>query len=124
MDSDCDDAGALALLHVLADRGEAEILAVAASSLYRWSVPCIEAINRYYGRPDLPIGAPKRDAVDSHAGSKYARAIAESVATRWKTNADAPDATEVYRQTLASQPDHSVVIVSVGDLTNIRNLSA
>jgi len=122
MDSDCDDAGALALLHVLADRGEAEILAVAASSLYRWSVPCIEAINRYYGRPDLPIGAPKRDAVDSHAGSKYARAIAESVATRWQANTDAPDATEVYRRTLASQPDHSVVIVSVGDLTNIRNL--
>ena len=56
MDSDCDDAGALALLHVLADHGEAKILAVAASSLYRWSVPCIEAINRYYGRPDLPIG--------------------------------------------------------------------
>jgi inosine-uridine nucleoside N-ribohydrolase len=122
MDSDCDDAGALALLHVLADRGEAKILAVAASSLYRWSVPCIEAINRYYGRPDLPIGAPKRDAVDSHAGSKYARAIAESVATRWKTNDDSPDATEVYRQTLALQPDRSVIIVSVGDLTNIRNL--
>jgi inosine-uridine nucleoside N-ribohydrolase len=122
MDSDCDDAGALALLHALADRGEAEILAVAASSLYRWSVPCIEVINRYYGRPDLPLGAPKRDAVDSHAGSKYARAIAESTATRWKTNADAPDATEVYRQTLASQPDGSAIIVSVGDVTNIRNL--
>ena len=122
MDSDCDDVGALALLHALADRGEAKILAVAASSLYRWSVPCIEAINRYYGWPDLPIGAPKRDAVDSHAGSKYARPIAESVATRRKANAGAPDATEVYRQTLALQPDHSVIIVSVGDLTNIRNL--
>lgn len=72
MDSDCDDAAALALLHALADRGEAEILAIAASSRYRWSVPCIEVINRYYGRPDLPIGAPKRDAVDSHAGSKDA----------------------------------------------------
>ncbi len=122
MDSDCDDAGALALLHTLADRGEAEILAVAASSLYRWSVPCIEAINRYYGRPDLPIGSPKRDAVDSHAGSKYARAIGESAPARWKTNADAPDAIAVYRQALAAQPDGSVVIVSVGDLTNIRNL--
>ena len=58
----------------------------------------------------------------AHAGSKYTRTIAEYVATRWKANADAPDATEVYRQTLASQPDHSVIIVSVGDLTNIRNL--
>ena len=122
MDSDCDDAGALALLHTLTDRGEAEILAIAASSLYRWSVPCIEVINRHYGRPDLPIGAPKRDAVDSHAGSKYARAIAESSPTRWAANANAPDATVVYRQTLASQPDASVVIVSVGEVTNIRNL--
>ena len=59
MDTDCDDAGALAILHALADRGEAEILATVVSSRYRWSVPCVEAINRYYGRPDLPIGAPK-----------------------------------------------------------------
>ena len=57
MDTDCDDAGALAVLHGLADRGEGEILATMVSSQYPWSAPCVEAINRYYGRADLPIGA-------------------------------------------------------------------
>ena len=46
MDTDCDDAGALAILHALADRGEAEILATVVSSRYPWSVPCVEAIDR------------------------------------------------------------------------------
>src|SRR5947209_8178268 len=59
MDSDCDDAGALAILHALADAGEAEVLATMVSSLHPYSVPCVAAINRYYGRPDLPIGCPK-----------------------------------------------------------------
>lgn len=122
MDSDCDDAGALAILHALADRGEIEILATVVSSLHRWNVPCVEAINRYRGRPNLPIGSPKRDAVDSHAGSKYARQIAESADTTLKSNADAPDALAIYRQVLAAQPDGAVVIISVGDLTNLRNL--
>jgi len=122
MDSDCDDAGAVAILHTLADRGEAKILATVVSSLYRWNVPCLETINRYYGRPDLPIGAPKRDAVDSRAGSRYARQVAESGPTRLRANADAPDALAIYRQTLATQPDGSVVIVTLGEVTNLRNL--
>jgi len=125
MDTDCDDAGALAILHALADRGEAEILATVVSSRYRWSVPCVEAINRYYGRPDLPIGAPKTEWADTaRRGSRYARQIAEQYATRLKSNDDAPDAVDVYRRVLAAQDDASVVIVTVGYLTNIRDLLA
>src|SRR5262245_3773628 len=56
MDSDCDDAAALAMLHALADRGEAEILATPVSSRHAWSAPCVDAINTYFRRPDLPIG--------------------------------------------------------------------
>ena len=48
--------------------------------------------------------------------------VGESAPTRWKANADATGAIEVYRQALAPLKDGSVVIVSVGDLTNIRNL--
>lgn len=125
MDTDCDDAGALAILHALADRGEAEILATVVSSRYRWSVPCVEAINRYYGRADLPIGAPKTEWADTaRRGSRYAKQIAEQYATRLKSNGDAPDAVDVYRQVLAAQDNGSVVIVTVGYLTNLRDLLA
>lgn len=125
MDTDCDDAGALAILHALADRGEAEILATVVSSRYSWSVPCVEAINRYYGRPDLPIGAPKTAWADTgQRGSQYAKQISEQFATRYKSNDDAPDAVDVYRRVLAAQDNGSVVVVTVGYLTNIRDLLA
>src|SRR5215207_4557950 len=72
MDSDCDDAAALAMLHALADRGEVKILATTVSSKHTWSVPCTDAINTYFGRPDLPIGAPQ-GAGPKEQGSRYAK---------------------------------------------------
>src|SRR3990170_406515 len=50
--TDCDDAGALAVLHALADRGECEILAIMCSTRDPFSAPAIDVINTYYGRPD------------------------------------------------------------------------
>jgi len=76
MDSDCDDAGALAILHTLADRGEAEILTTMVSSRQRWPAPCVAAINAWHGRPDLSIGTPRSAAKDwDRRESKYARII-------------------------------------------------
>lgn len=54
---------------------------------------------------------------------KY-RKLAEDY-PQWVRHADsddAPDANLVYRRALASAPDHSVVICSVGFLTNLRRL--
>ena len=56
MGPDCDDAGALALLHKLEKLGEAEILAVMHCTSSIWGPGCIDAINTYYKRPDIPIG--------------------------------------------------------------------
>jgi hypothetical protein len=120
MDSDCDDAGALAMLHVLADRGEAELLATVISARHAWSPACIDAINTYYGRPDLPIGVPSEGAATA---SKYARKLAEAFPHDTPTDlAKIPDAVDVYREVLSAQPDGSVTIVSVGDLTNLAAL--
>src|SRR3954468_23235880 len=75
MDSDCDDVGALAVLHALADVGEAENLATVVSSKNPWSAPCVDAINACSGRQDLPIGAAK--GAGAAKESKYARKVAE-----------------------------------------------
>jgi len=122
MDTDCDDAGALAMLHTLADQGEVEILATMVSSRYAWSAPCVEVINRYHGRPDIPIGVPKGDGASDTRGSPYARQIAEEFPCTLKTNSDAPSAVDIYRKLLSNSPDKSVVIVTVGYLTNLRDL--
>ncbi|QIF01527.1 nucleoside hydrolase [Roseimicrobium sp. ORNL1] len=120
MDTDCDDAGAMAVLHALADRGECEILATVVSVTHPGAAPTVAAINAYYGRPDLPIGAPKKNG-KSHP-SKYVDQIAKEFPQSLKSTADVPDAALVYRDILEKQPDQTVTIVTVGYLTNLRNL--
>jgi inosine-uridine preferring nucleoside hydrolase len=120
MATDCDDAGALAVLHALADNGECEILATMVSSGNPWSAPAVDVINTYYGRPELPIGAAKGDG--PRVGSSYAQRLAGEFPHRLHSGDDAPDAAGLYRDILEKQPDHSVVIVTVGYLINLKNL--
>mgnify|MGYP006283228003 FL=1 len=122
MESDVDDIAALAMLHELADRGEAEILATVSCSLNPWAAPTIDVVNTYYGRPDIPIGNVKTKGV--YRNSRYAQRIAENYPQDLGTGEDARDATELYREVLSAQPDGSVVILSVGYLTNVSKLLA
>jgi hypothetical protein len=127
---DVDDAGALATLHALADRGEAEILAVLISSRNEWVGPCLDAINTWYGRPDLPIGYQTgnrygyRNARDPErdTSSNYAEPVARNFPRDLQKSSEAPEAAGLCRKILAAQPDQSVTIVTVGFLTNLRNL--
>ncbi|MEA3209797.1 MAG: hypothetical protein QOE70_2854 [Chthoniobacter sp.] len=120
METDCDDAGAMAVLHALADQGECEILATVISVKDVWSAATVDAINTYYGRPGLPLGMLKGPGVLEK--SRFAERIAHEFPNRIKSADDVPDATLVYREVLEKQSDHSVVIVTVGYLTNLKNL--
>ena len=120
MESDVDDVGTLALLHALADRGEVEILAVMVCSLNPHSAPCADRVNHYYGRGHLPVGNVKGEGVDR--ASRYARQIAEEFPGTLASGEEAADAVDLYREVLAAQPDGSVTLVTVGYLTNVRNL--
>jgi len=115
--TDCDDPGALGLLHALADRGECEILATYCSGLNTWSVPAIVAVNTYYGRGSLPVAAVKGSGVNMP--SAYAQPLAERFSI---VSTEVPDALPAYRKLLAAQKDRSVVLLTVGYATNIKNL--
>ncbi len=117
--TDCDDTGALAMLHAMADMGQAELLAVMISSTDEYSAPCAEAINTFYGRPDIPIGA-RQEFYKSR--SPYTKAIRDEYPNDLRSGQRAPDTTRLYRKILASQPDQSVTLVVVGFATNIRRL--
>ena len=54
---DYDDVGAMALMHALADSGQVQILATLSSNADERVVPCIEVINAYFNRPEIPVGA-------------------------------------------------------------------
>lgn len=113
--SDCDDAGAMAVLHKLADKGEVNILGVIFSSnKNRYGVGLCDAINSYYGRGDLPLGLyngpPVGDSLDH-----YCREIAIAKDTYHHDVVDsAAGLVTAYKDILERQPDASVTIVTVG----------
>lgn len=118
--SDVDDAGAVAVLHALVEHGENEIVGMMVSSGDPWSGPCLDALNTSFGRPDIPIGEIKGQAV-SHV-SKYTRYIAEHYPNDLLGSQDIPEAFKLYRKLLADQPDGSVTVVSIGYLSNLSLL--
>lgn len=119
---DYDDVGALAFLHAMADSGKAEILATVASNKHELVVPSIEVINTYFNRHGLPLGVPKSDGVSLGSSQHWADSIVAKYPHKTKSSAEAEDAVKVYRQILTGQPDNSVTVVTVGFLTNLRNL--
>lgn len=124
MSGDADDAGALALLHALADRGECELLAtlVNRKDLANASAAAVDAINTWYGRPDLPIGTDKAGPTALQRTSLYTPGLRDGFPHDSGPDDRAPDALDVYRQVLAAQPDGSVTICSVGALSNLATL--
>ncbi len=123
METDCDDAAALGLLHVLANQKECQILATVVSVRDPNSAATVDAINRAYGRPALPVGMVK-GTEGVLEKSAYAAKIAAEFPNRFLPGVEVPDAVAIYRDVLQKQPDHSVTIVTVGYLTNLRHLLA
>ncbi len=117
--TDCDDAGAFAVMHALADRGEVNLLAVGVVNGHPDAVRAVDAINTWYGRPTLPVGVIKHGApfsIDDYVGG-IAREFPHDL-----TKDKAPEVVALYRQILASQPDRSVTLVALGPATNISRL--
>jgi hypothetical protein len=124
MATDCDDAGALAMLHALERRGEARIVATMVNNKGEHSAGATAAINAFYGRPDIPVGAYQGNAVGLDAADFY-RDIAMDTAAYGHTATSGdqlPAAVAVYRQVLSRAGSREVVIISVGHLNNLHEL--
>ena len=122
---DVDDVLALAMIHSLADRGKCELLAVTISKTNPLAAPFTDAVNTFYGRPDVPIGisatAPFRESkylklAEKRDGDslRYPRDIGISTQPE--------NAVELLQRTLENSPDHSVTIIQVGLATNMADL--
>jgi inosine-uridine nucleoside N-ribohydrolase len=116
---DADDLGALAMLHNYVKRGECELLAVMNWGTDKYAVPAIDAVNRFYLHPDIPIGTRKDGTTTSDL--QYNKVIADNFEYKL-TYDDVPDATTLYRKILASAADSSITIIVVGPLLNIKRL--
>ena len=121
---DCDDAGAVAVLHALANRGEVKILGMMVSMPVQYGAPALDAINTFYKRPNIPIGT-LRNSADAY-GAKNLLVYNKDLALRFpnslKDARNAPNSVTLYRQLLKNAADASVVIVTIGPLTNLYHL--
>lgn len=128
MGSDCDDVGALALLHKYADEGKAEILGcIYSSGKIPYGAGVIDAINHYYNRPNIPIGA----AYDTLIGDPVDKMNAEELAKDTSAfhhniilNTDAHEQTYLNRELLLNQEDNSVIYITVGHTKGLYDILA
>lgn len=127
MGNDIDDALALGVIHALQSRGECRLLAVTVTKDNEFAAPFIDLVNTFYGRGEIPIGVVRNGKTPED--SPYIRVPAQAAddgRDRYphdlRSGKDAPEAVDVMRQALATQPDRSVALVVVGFSTNIARL--
>jgi len=120
---DCDDAGALGMLHRLCDKGEAELLAVTACYASPYVAGCIDAINRYYGRT-VPVGINYESQVSEQG--VYSCALCTEFDNAYPPASyeakSIPDTLAVLRSTLAAAEDYSVTLVATGSMASLARL--
>ena len=122
MGPDYDDVGAIALLHAFADSGYIKILATVASTKYEGVAAVFNVLNTYFRRPGLLIGVPGSKALELKDSQHWTDTLLLNYPHKIKKNNEVLSAIEVYRKSLASQPDGSVTIITVGFLTNLADL--
>lgn len=126
MGNDIDDAMALALIHQLQRRDAIHLLAVTSTKDHPKSAAYIDALNTWYGFPNVPIGAV-RDGATREEG-RYNGLIDRTDAAGRPlfphdfASGDAPEAVSLLREILSAQPDRSVTLVQVGFFTNFARL--
>lgn len=82
--------------------------------------PCLDAVNGWFGRSDIPVGTLKDDGLLPNPG--YTAEVVRRFPHKFAESKDYPDAVALYRKLLAGQPDHSVIVLAVGPLRNLANL--
>ena len=110
---------------VLADSGQVNILAAVSSNKDEHVVPCIEVLNTYFNRPDIPVGAPKSEggvSLTTWHKTKWTEELPARYPHKTAKTSDASDAVKVYRRILSTQPDSSVVVCTIGFFTNLKDL--
>jgi inosine-uridine nucleoside N-ribohydrolase len=118
--TDCGDAGALAVLHALADAGEVEILGIGVCVSNPDVPAAIHAINAYYGRAEVPLGRYTGKPPVEPTGHAFVTAL-RNMEPSYRTDT-VPDTTPFYRQVLAAQPDASVTFTAIGFLNTLQRL--
>jgi inosine-uridine nucleoside N-ribohydrolase len=124
--NDVDDVMALAVLHAFETRGDCKLLGVTITKPDELAGPFVDAIDTFYGRPNIPIGfnhstltnppSPFLSLAQARDGGKV------RYPHRLKRSSDAQAATRLLRKLLNNESDQTVVIIQVGYFSNLAAL--
>lgn len=109
-------------MNLLADQGLCRILGSACCTSSPYGAGTIDAINRYYGRPDIEISTYYGEGfLTEERYTKYNRYITTHLPNRYKRKRPG-EAVQMYRRKLAEQEDESVECIAIGPLNNLSAL--
>jgi hypothetical protein len=124
--NDVDDVLALCMLHSFQSRGDCELLAVTITKPDELAGPFVDAVNTFFGRPQIPIGFTRAGLANDPSKFLSLAEARDGGAPRYphtlKRSSDAPPAVELLRKILSQEPDGTVVMVQVGFFSNFAAL--
>ena len=99
------------------------------SLIYKANADIVDAMNLYYGYPDIPIGLETKGVENPpvwipYHNLAYARTIDSELMFRRSIGDQGHymESYKLYRKLLSEQPDHSVKIASIGFVTSLARL--
>lgn len=122
---DCDDAGALALLHHFSKKYGIRISGICNCTSNLYGCGAIDVIGRYCGAADIPIGMTDRKGFwDGPDTQHYNRLLSERFRTRYRPvgTHEPESAAKLYQKVLKAAEDKSVVFITIGMLNNVAEL--
>ena len=127
--SSTDDLFALEMLHRYQDEGRCRLLGVIVDREGVEYAACADVINTYFGHGYVPVGLVRHGIanppiwIDYKALPAYTDVGGQPMFLRSISDySSLPDGWQLYRRLLATQPDHSVSICSVGFVPALAQL--
>ena len=127
--SSTDDLFALEMLYRYEEQGLCQLLGVVVDREGEQNAVFTDVMNTYFGHGNVPIGLVREGIDNPKVWIDYAHVAdmqdghGQPMFRRTVTNYSAlPDGWQLYRQLLATQPDHSVSIVCTGFVTCLAQL--
>ena len=129
--SSTDDLFAMEMLYRYEDEGRCHLLGVMVDREGEGNAAFADVMNTYFGHGDVPVGLVRDGIKEPKVWIDYAHVAdtkdGEGQPMFSRSTADyssLPDGWQLYRRLLATQPDRSVNIVSVGFVTCLAQLLA
>ena len=114
--NDCDDAGALAILHNLKNEKNIEILAILSSTSLVEGAYCVDVINNYY-KYDCLIGYnDKKGYFDYNKKKTYTQIVAD----KFPHKNSYLSYIQAFRKSLASVKDNEVIFIILGPMHALK----